>query len=63
MGNQILGDGGFGTRLMSEVREKRGLPSYCSRPRSKIATHLQWLDPMSLTIVNGRKTRMDAMNN
>jgi zinc protease len=25
MGNQILGGGGFGTRLMSEVREKRGL--------------------------------------
>ena len=24
-GNQILGGGGFGTRLMSEVREKRGL--------------------------------------
>lgn len=25
LGNQILGGGGFGTRLMSEVREKRGL--------------------------------------
>ncbi|WP_282339327.1 pitrilysin family protein [Pseudomonas sp. PS02288] len=25
MGNQILGGGGFGTRLMKEVREKRGL--------------------------------------
>ncbi|WP_314408030.1 pitrilysin family protein [Pseudomonas kuykendallii] len=25
MGNQILGGGGFGTRLMTEVREKRGL--------------------------------------
>ncbi len=25
MGNQILGGGGFGTRLMSEVRERRGL--------------------------------------
>jgi zinc protease len=25
MGNQILGGGSFGTRLMSEVREKRGL--------------------------------------
>ncbi|MNF59601.1 Protease 3 precursor [compost metagenome] len=25
MGNQILGGGGFGSRLMSEVREKRGL--------------------------------------
>jgi zinc protease len=25
MGNQILGGGGFGTRLMNEVREKRGL--------------------------------------
>ncbi len=25
LGNQILGGGGFGTRLMEEVREKRGL--------------------------------------
>lgn len=25
LGNQIFGGGGFGTRLMSEVREKRGL--------------------------------------
>src|SRR3546814_3947888 len=25
LGNQILGGGGFGTRLMTEVREKRGL--------------------------------------
>ncbi|MFP3374466.1 insulinase family protein, partial [Pseudomonas sp. SIMBA_068] len=25
LGNQILGGGAFGTRLMSEVREKRGL--------------------------------------